>query len=276
MPSLFSKIWDRHAVARNDDGDSLLYIDRQLIHEVTSPQAFEGLRQAGRAVRRPATLLAMADHNVPTSADRTHDIADPQSRIQIALLRQNAHASAIAYFDLDDARQGIVHVVGPEQGFIHPGMTVVCGDSHTATLGAFGAIAFGVGTSDVEHALATQTLWLAKPREMRVRIDGRLPPWVGAKDLALAVVARLGAAGGTGYAIEYHGEAIEALSMEQRMTICNMTIEAGRASAWWRPTRPPSTTCAAWRTRRARRTGTRRSPTGAAWRPTRTRATIAN
>ncbi|SFV07921.1 3-isopropylmalate dehydratase large subunit [Pseudoduganella namucuonensis] len=227
MPSLFSKIWDRHVVAQKDDGATLLYIDRQLVHEVTSPQAFEGLREAGRPVRRPATLLAVPDHNVPTTPDRTLRIEDAQSREQIALLRHNARETGATLFDLDDARQGIVHVVAPEQGFIHPGMTVVCGDSHTATLGAFGAIAFGVGTSDVEHVLATQTLWLAKPRQMRVRVEGRLQPWVGAKDLILALIARIGAAGGTGHAIEYCGEAVRALSMEERMTVCNMTIEAG-------------------------------------------------
>ncbi|WP_020656770.1 3-isopropylmalate dehydratase large subunit [Massilia niastensis] len=227
MASLFSKIWDQHRVAGNDDGAALLYIDRQLIHEVTSPQAFEALRLAGRSVRRPATVLAVPDHNVPTTAERTARVADPESRLQIQVLRDTARDLGLRMFDLDDARQGIVHVVGPEQGWIHPGMTVVCGDSHTATLGAFGALAFGIGTSDVEHVLATQTLWLSKPREMRVRIDGALNRWVSVKDLALALIADIGAAAGAGYAIEYCGDTVRRLSMEQRMTLCNMTIEAG-------------------------------------------------
>lgn len=227
MATLFSKIWDQHVVAKKDGLTALLYIDRQLIHEVTSPQAFEGLRLAGRRVRRPASLLAVQDHNVPTTPDRTISIADAESREQLGVLRQNAQGIGMTLFDLNDVRQGIVHIVGPEQGFIHPGMTVVCGDSHTATLGAFGAIAFGIGTSEVEHVLATQTLWMTKPKEMHVRINGSLKPWVSTKDLILAVIAQIGAAGGTGYAIEYSGDTVRNMSMEQRMTVCNMTIEAG-------------------------------------------------
>lgn len=227
MPTLFRKIWDRHVVVERPDGICLLYIDRHLIHEVTSPQAFEALRQAGRKVRRPLSLLAVPDHNVPTSADRIERIEDPESRIQIETLRNNARAAGITLFDIEDVRQGIVHVTGPENGLILPGITAVCGDSHTATLGAFGTIAFGIGTSEVEHVLATQTLWQKKPREMRMTVSGETGFCVAAKDLILAIIANMGAAGATGYAIEYAGEAVRRMSMEERMTVCNMTIEAG-------------------------------------------------
>jgi 3-isopropylmalate/(R)-2-methylmalate dehydratase large subunit len=227
MPTLFRKIWDRHAVTERQDGTCLLYIDRHLIHEVTSPQAFEALRLAGRKVRRPLSLLAVPDHNVPTSEDRLERIEDPESRKQIETLRENARAAGITLFDIDDVRQGIVHIIGPETGLIQPGMTAVCGDSHTSTLGAFGAIAFGIGTSEVEHALATQTLWQKKPREMRIAVHGDLGFGVSAKDVILAIIAKIGTAGGTGYAIEYAGDAIRRMSMEERMTVCNMTIEAG-------------------------------------------------
>jgi 3-isopropylmalate/(R)-2-methylmalate dehydratase large subunit len=227
METLFDKIWMRHVVTARDERTALLYIDRHLVNEVTSPQAFDGLRLAGRRVRRPDSVLAVEDHNVPTTPDRVHAIADAESSKQIEVLRQNAREFRMRLFDINDTRQGIVHVVGPEEGVIHPGMTVVCGDSHTATLGAFGAIAFGIGTSEVEHVLAAQTLWVARPKNMRVRITGQMGPWVSAKDLALAVVAWLGTAGGTGYAIEYCGDTVRRFSMEERMTLCNMTIEAG-------------------------------------------------
>ena len=227
MQTLFRKIWDRHVVVERPDGTCLLYIDRHLIHEVTSPQAFESLRQSGRTVRRPLSLLAVPDHNVPTSPDRLERIEDPESRIQIETLRENVREAGIPLFDIEDVRQGIVHVTGPENGWILPGVTAVCGDSHTATLGAFGAIAFGIGTSEVEQVLATQTLWQKKPREMRIRISGTKGPFVAAKDLILAVIAKIGAAGATGFAIEYAGEAVRGMSMEERMTVCNMTIEAG-------------------------------------------------
>ncbi len=209
------------------DGMCLLYIDRHLVHEVTSPQAFEALRLAGRKVRRPLSLLAVPDHNVPTSTDRLERIEDPDSRRQIEALRENAREAGIALFDIDDIRQGIVHVTGPETGLILPGATVVCGDSHTSTLGAFGAIAFGIGTSEVEHALATQTLWQKRPREMRITVTGATGFGVSAKDVILTVIAKIGAGGGRGCAIEYAGEAIRRMSMEERLTICNMTIEAG-------------------------------------------------
>jgi len=224
--TLFDKIWDAHLVDRQEDGTCLLYIDRHLIHEVTSPQAFEGLRTAGRKVRNSAATLAVPDHNVPTT-DRSKGIDDEESRVQVATLAKNAGEFGITYLDMDDARQGIVHVVGPEQGFTLPGTTIVCGDSHTATHGAFGALAFGIGTSEVEHVLATQTLVQRPAKNMLVRVDGKLPDGVTAKDLVLAIIGRLGTAGGTGYVIEYAGDAIRGLSMEGRMTVCNMTIEAG-------------------------------------------------
>jgi 3-isopropylmalate/(R)-2-methylmalate dehydratase large subunit len=227
MATIIRKIWDRHVVTEGKGGLCLLYIDRHLVHEVTSPQAFEALRLAGRKVRRPLSLLAVPDHNVPTSPDRLERIDDPDSRVQLETLRENAREAGITLFDMDDIRQGIVHVTGPENGLILPGVTAVCGDSHTSTLGAFGAVAFGIGTSEVEHALATQTLWQTRPREMRITATGALGAGVSAKDLILAIIAKIGAGGGTGYAIEYAGEAVRGLSMEGRMTICNMTIEAG-------------------------------------------------
>jgi 3-isopropylmalate/(R)-2-methylmalate dehydratase large subunit len=224
--TLFDKIWDHHVVHRQEDGTSILYIDRHLVHEVTSPQAFEGLRLTGRLVRRPEATLAVADHNVPTT-DRSRGIADPESRLQVETLEANARDFGVRYFGMDDIRQGVVHIIGPEQGFTLPGMTVVCGDSHTSTHGAFGALAFGIGTSEVEHVLATQTLQQQPAKNMRITVEGALPPGVTAKDLALAIIGTIGTAGGTGYVIEYAGQAIRDLSMEGRMTVCNMSIEAG-------------------------------------------------
>ncbi|MFQ5533667.1 MAG: 3-isopropylmalate dehydratase large subunit [Sphingomonadales bacterium] len=224
--TLYDKIWDSHLVEERDDGTCLLYIDRHLVHEVTSPQAFEGLRTAGRPVRRPDATLAVADHNVPTS-DRNQGVSDPESALQIEPLEQNCREFGIQCLSMDDVRQGVVHIVGPEQGFTLPGATLVCGDSHTATHGAFGSLAFGIGTSEVEHVLATQTLLLKRSKNMRVTVEGDLGPGVGAKDLVLAVIGELGTAGGTGHVIEYAGSAIRNLSMEARMTVCNMAIEAG-------------------------------------------------
>ena len=224
--TLYDKIWDDHVVAVQPDGSSLLYIDRHLVHEVTSPQAFEGLRVAGRKVRHPGKTLAVVDHNVQTS-DRSQGIADPESRIQLAALAENVRDFGIEFYDALDPRQGIVHIIGPEQGFTLPGQTIVCGDSHTSTHGAFGALAHGIGTSEVEHVLATQTLVQRKAKNMRVTVDGALPPGVSAKDIVLAIIGEIGTAGGTGHVIEYAGEAIRALSMEGRMTICNMSIEGG-------------------------------------------------
>jgi 3-isopropylmalate/(R)-2-methylmalate dehydratase large subunit len=224
--TLFDKIWDSHVVDVQDDGTCLLYIDRHLVHEVTSPQAFEGLRTAGRKVRRPDATLAVADHNVPTTK-RSGGIDDPESRLQVETLEANVVEFAVPYIPMTDARQGIVHIIGPEQGFTLPGTTIVCGDSHTATHGAFAALAFGIGTSEVEHVLATQTLLQMPAKNMRISVDGELPFGVGAKDLILAVIGKIGTAGGTGHVIEYAGDAVRALSMEGRMTICNMTIEAG-------------------------------------------------
>jgi 3-isopropylmalate/(R)-2-methylmalate dehydratase large subunit len=226
MPTLFEKIRDRHVVTARGD-DVLLYIDRHLVHEVTSPQAFAGLSAAGRSVRRPGAMLAVPDHNVPTTPDRSVRIEDRGSREQIQALRENALGAGIALFDIDDPRQGIVHIIGPESGLVQPGITVVCGDSHTGTLGAFGAIAFGIGTSEVEHVLATQALWQKMPLQMRVVVTGTLRPFVTPKDVILAVIAEIGAAGGTGYALEFSGETVRRMSMEGRMTMCNMTIEAG-------------------------------------------------
>lgn len=224
--TLYDKIFEDHVVDRQPDGTCLLYIDRHLVHEVTSPQAFEGLRMAGRKVHAPAKTLAVVDHNVPTT-DRSHGIDDAQSRTQVETLAQNARDFGIEYFNELDKRQGIVHVVGPEQGFTLPGTTIVCGDSHTSTHGAFGALAHGIGTSEVEHVLATQTLIQTKARNMLVRVDGVAPHGVGAKDIILAIIGEIGTAGGTGSVIEYAGEAIRALSMEGRMTVCNMSIEGG-------------------------------------------------
>ena len=225
--TLFDKIWESHVVESQDDGTCLIYIDRHLVHEVTSPQAFEGLRLAGRTVRQPEKTLAVPDHNVPTTSDRLEVIKDEDSRVQIDALVKNVADFGVPYIPIDDIRQGIVHIIGPEQGLTQPGMTIVCGDSHTATHGAFGALAFGIGTSEVEHVLATQTLLMKRPRNMRVRVDGDLPGGVTAKDLILAIIGQIGTAGGTGCVIEYAGPAIQALSMESRMTVCNMTIEAG-------------------------------------------------
>ena len=224
--TLYDKIWDDHLVHEQPDGTALLYIDRHLVHEVTSPQAFEGLRMTGRKVRAPEKTLAVVDHNVPTT-DRSKGIAEEESRIQVETLAMNAEAFGIEYFNELDKRQGIVHVVGPEQGFTLPGTTIVCGDSHTSTHGAFGALAHGIGTSEVEHVLATQTLIQKKAKNMRVQVDGTLTPGVTSKDVALAIIGEIGTAGGTGSVIEYAGEAFRAMSMEGRMTVCNMSIEAG-------------------------------------------------
>jgi 3-isopropylmalate/(R)-2-methylmalate dehydratase large subunit len=224
--TLFDKIWDSHVVDRQDDGTCLLYIDLHLVHEVTSPQAFAGLRLAGRPVRRPDATIAVADHNVPTS-ERSRGIRNAESRLQVETLERNVREFGVPYFPLNDARQGIVHIIGPEEGLTQPGMTIVCGDSHTATHGAFGALAFGIGTSEVEHVLATQTLIQRPAKNMRISVDGALGAGVTAKDVILAIIAKIGTAGGTGHVIEYAGETIRGLSMEGRMTLCNMTIEAG-------------------------------------------------
>ncbi|MGP1358901.1 3-isopropylmalate dehydratase large subunit [Roseicyclus sp.] len=225
--TLYDKIWDAHLVHEAEDGTSLLYIDRHLVHEVTSPQAFEGLRMAGRKVRAPEKTIAVPDHNVPTTPDRLSGGMNEESRIQVEALDTNAREFGIHYYPVSDIRQGIVHIVGPEQGWTLPGMTVVCGDSHTATHGAFGALAHGIGTSEVEHVLATQTLIQKKSKNMKVEITGQLGPGVTAKDITLSVIGLTGTAGGTGYVIEYCGEAIRSLSMEGRMTVCNMAIEGG-------------------------------------------------
>src|SRR5213595_807385 len=227
MPrTLYDKIWDDHLVDEAPDGTCLLYIDRHIVHEVTSPQAFEGLRLSGRKVHSPDKTLLVVDHNVPTT-DRKLPNPDPESAAQIAYLAENAKFFGLEYYDEFDQRQGIVHIIGPEQGFTLPGTTIVCGDSHTSTHGAFGALAHGIGTSEVEHVLATQTLIQTKSRNMRATIDGKLPAGVTAKDIILAIIGEIGSAGGTGHAIEYAGEAIRSLSMEGRMTICNMSIEGG-------------------------------------------------
>ncbi len=224
--TLFDKLWEAHVVHAEPDGTALLYIDRHLVHEVTSPQAFEGLRLAGRQPWRPASVVAVPDHNVPTTA-RVDGIADPISRLQVETLDNNCASLGLLEFTMDDPRQGIVHVIGPEQGATLPGMTVLCGDSHTSTHGALGALAFGIGTSEVEHVLATECLWQHKPKSMLVRVDGQAGTGVTAKDLVLAIIGHLGTAGGTGYAIEFAGDAITDLSIEGRMTVCNMAIEAG-------------------------------------------------
>ena len=224
--TLFDKIWNAHLVHQQEDGTCLIYIDRHLVHEVTSPQAFEGLRNSGRAVRAPNRTLAVADHNIPTT-DRSVGIEDEESRIQVEALEKNAADFGVPYFAMDDIRQGIVHVIGPEQGFTLPGMTIVCGDSHTATHGAFGALAFGIGTSEVEHVLATQTLIQKPAKNMRITVDGTLADSVTAKDVILAIIGKIGTAGGTGHVIEFAGSVIRGFSMEGRMTVCNMAIEAG-------------------------------------------------
>ena len=224
--TLYDKIWDEHLVKSQSDGTSLLYVDRHLVHEVTSPQAFEGLRIQNRKVRKPEFTLAVADHNVPTT-DRAKGISDRESKIQVEALRKNCKDFGIELFDMNDKRQGIVHIIGPEQGFTQPGSVIVCGDSHTATHGAFGALAFGIGTSEVEHVLATQTLIQKKSKNLRINVSGKLPSGVTSKDIILKIIGTIGTAGGTGYVIEFAGQVIEDLTMEQRMTICNMTIEAG-------------------------------------------------
>ena len=232
--TMHDKIWDDHLVDQQPDGTCLLYIDRHIVHEVTSPQAFEGLRLTGRKVRAPEKTLCVVDHNVPTT-DRTQKNPDPESETQIAYLAENAKFFGLEYYNEFDIRQGICHVIGPEQGFTLPGVTLVCGDSHTATHGAFGALAYGIGTSEVEHVLATQTLIQSKSKNMRAVVDGKLPPGVVAKDIILAIIGEIGTAGGTGYALEYAGEAIRALSMEGRMTICNMSVEGGAKAGFIAP-----------------------------------------
>jgi 3-isopropylmalate/(R)-2-methylmalate dehydratase large subunit len=252
--TLFDKIWQSHVVDRQDDGTCLIYIDMHLVHEVTSPQAFEGLRLAGRRVHRPDATIAVPDHNVPTT-DRSRGIDDPDSKLQLETLEHNVREFGVPYFPIDDIRQGIVHIIGPEQGLTQPGMTIVCGDSHTATHGAFGALAFGIGTSEVEHVLATQTLIQRPAKNMRVTVEGALPLGVTAKDVILAIIAKIGTAGGTGHVIEYAGSTIRDLSMEGRMTLCNMTIEAGARAGL---VAPDETTFAYLR-------GRPHAPKGAAW-----------
>ena len=224
--TLYDKIWDDHLVHTQDDGTSLLYVDRHLVHEVTSPQAFEGLRNSNRKVRQPNLTLAVADHNVPTS-DRSKGISDEESKLQVETLEKNCEEFGIKLFGMNDKRQGIVHIIGPEQGFTQPGSIIVCGDSHTATHGAFGSLAFGIGTSEVEHVLATQTLVQKKSKNFRIKVDGKLSIGVTSKDVILQIIGKIGTAGGTGYVIEYAGSLISSLSVEQRITICNMTIEGG-------------------------------------------------
>jgi 3-isopropylmalate/(R)-2-methylmalate dehydratase large subunit len=252
--TLFEKLWDEHVVCHPDDQTTLLYIDLHLVHEVTSPQAFDGLRMAGRKVRRPDLTFATVDHNVPTTPNRTL-ITDPIAARQIEVLRQNCAQAGIPLYDIDSPDQGIVHVIGPELGLTQPGKTVVCGDSHTSTHGAFGALAFGIGTSEVEHVLATQTLPQQKPATMEIRVEGGLPAGVGPKDLALGIIARIGVDGASGHAVEYTGSAVRALSMEGRMTLCNMTIEAGGRAGM---VAPDETTYAYLK-------GRRFAPIGAAW-----------
>jgi 3-isopropylmalate/(R)-2-methylmalate dehydratase large subunit len=225
--TLYDKLWDSHVVTKDGDGNALLYIDLHLIHEVTSPQAFEGLRAAGRKMHRTDKSIAVPDHNVPSTPDRLKFIADPESREQLDTLRHNVAEFGVPYIPMDDVRQGIVHIIGPEQGLTLPGKTVVCGDSHTSTHGAFGCLAFGIGTSEVEHVMATQTLPMKKSRNMRVTVNGPRPAGVTAKDVVLAIIGKIGTAGGTGHVIEFQGHAIRELSMEGRMTVCNMTIEGG-------------------------------------------------
>ena len=253
--TLYDKIWDAHVAHEADDGTCLLYIDRHLVHEVTSPQAFEGLRLAGRSVRAPEKTIAVPDHNVPTTIDRESGIDNEESRIQVEALDKNARDFGVHYYPVSVIRQGIVHIVGPEQGWTLPGMTVVCGDSHTATHGAFGALAHGIGTSEVEHVLATQTLIQKKSKNMKVEIKGKLRPGVTAKDITLSVIGATGTAGGTGYVIEYCGEAIRDLSMEGRMTVCNMAIEGGARAGLIAPDEKTFEYCK----------GRPHAPKGAAW-----------
>src|SRR5262249_18926571 len=224
--TLYDKIWDSHLVHEAPGEASVLYVDRHLVHEVTSAQAFEGLRETGRRVRRPEMTLAVADHNVPTT-DRSKGISDPESALSVETLENNARQFGIEFFGMNDIRQGIVHIIGPEQGWTLPGLTIVCGDSHTATHGAFGSLAFGIGTSEVEHVLATQTLLTTRSKNMRISVNGKLPIGITAKDVILAIIGKIGTAGGTGHVIEYAGDVIKSLSMEGRMTVCNMSIEAG-------------------------------------------------
>ena len=232
--TLFDKIWDNHLVDQQGDDTCLIYIDRHLVHEVTSPQAFEGLRNSNRKVRQPKLTLAVADHNVPTT-DRTKGISDQESKIQVDTLDSNCKEFGIQIFGMNDKRQGIVHIIGPEQGFTQPGTIIVCGDSHTATHGAFGALAFGIGTSEVEHVLATQTLVQKKSKNFRINVNGNLPIGVTSKDVILQIIGKIGTAGGTGYVIEYAGDLISNLSVENRMTICNMTIEGGARAGLIKP-----------------------------------------
>ncbi len=253
--TLYDKIWDAHVAHEADDGTCLLYIDRHLVHEVTSPQAFEGLRMSGRGVRAPNKTIAVPDHNVPTTIDREGGIDNEESRIQVEALDKNAREFGVHYYPVSDIRQGIVHIVGPEQGWTLPGMTVVCGDSHTATHGAFGALAHGIGTSEVEHVLATQTLIQKKSKNMKVEIKGKLRSGVTAKDITLSVIGATGTAGGTGYVIEYCGEAIRDLSMEGRMTVCNMAIEGGARAGLIAPDEKTFEYCK----------GRPHAPKGAAW-----------
>ena len=253
--TLYDKIWDAHVAHTSEDGTCLLYIDRHLVHEVTSPQAFEGLRMANRTVRAPEKTIAVPDHNVPTTLDRAKVIDNEESRIQVEALDKNAKDFGIHYYPVSDVRQGIVHIVGPEQGWTLPGMTVVCGDSHTATHGAFGALAHGIGTSEVEHVLATQTLIQKKSKNMKVEITGQLRPGVTAKDITLSVIGETGTAGGTGYVIEYCGQAIRDLSMEGRMTVCNMAIEGGARAGLIAPDEKTFEYCK----------GRAHAPKGAAW-----------
>src|SRR5213075_179329 len=252
--TLFDKIWDNHLVHQQDDGTCLIYIDRHLVHEVTSPQAFEGLRTTGRRVHAPEKTLAVVDHNIPTT-DRSKPNPDPESIEQMRVMADNAKEFGIEYFNEHDKRQGIVHVIGPEQGFTLPGTTIVCGDSHTSTHGAFGALAHGIGTSEVEHVLATQTLIQKKAANMRVTVDGMPPRGVGPKDIILAIIGEIGTAGGTGHVIEYAGEAIRGLTMEGRMTVCNMSIEGGARAGL---IAPDETTYAYIK-------GRPRAPKGATW-----------
>ena len=232
--TIYDKIWNDHLIHLQDDGSSLLFVDRHLVHEVTSPQAFEGLRNSNRNVRQPSLTLAVADHNVPTT-DRSKGISDEDSRVQVETLEKNCKEFGIQLFGMNDKRQGIVHIIGPEQGFTQPGNVIVCGDSHTATHGAFGALAFGIGTSEVEHVLATQTLVQKKSKNFRINVNGNLPIGVTSKDIILQIIGKIGTAGGTGYVIEYAGSLISSLSVEQRMTICNMTIEAGARAGLIQP-----------------------------------------
>ena len=233
--TLYDKLWDSHVVHSDAVGNCLVYIDLHLTHEVTTPQAFEGLRMAGRKMHRTDKTIAVPDHNVPTTSDRLEKIKDPESRLQLETLEINARDFGVPYIPMSDIRQGIVHIIGPEQGLTQPGKTIVCGDSHTATHGAFGALAFGIGTSDVEHVLATQTLQMQKSKNLRVLLDGALPTGVTGKDLILAIIGKLGTAGGTGHVVEYVGQVFRDLSMEARMTVCNMTIEAGARAGLMAP-----------------------------------------